>query len=1123
MKECNIVKQSPIAGLAAYGGGAGSVIFGRKGVDGYQIDRSLRFNSADSAYLNRTPSSAGSNTTWTLSTWVKKTGNDNHIFGAGAGNNPGRFGFGFNGSDKIFAFVIASNSTVFSITTDAVFRDPSAWYHIVLIADTTNSTQADRFKIYVNGVLQTVTGTLMPSSQNTYVNTTAAHTFGRRSYTSSDYFNGYLADVNFIDGQAHAVTDFGAFDADTGVWNPKRFSGARGTNGFHLKFADYSSNAALGTDSSSNSNNWTVNNLTAVTTTANTAQTWSSNQNNYFSSNAANAFDGNLTTSAFATSGANANAYVDITAINASKVEVYISAYGSGSAGAYYYCRQTNNTQHTYTITSYGTSLGWVTVYEGSQISINRLGGARNSSAAAGSAQYAWRVDGVLLVNAGTAGFDPSGIDSLLDTPTNYEADSGNNGGNYATLSGVDNAGVTLSNGNLEVATSGWQSFKATIGVSSGKYYWESQNKQTAAAILGVATAQASVLPNGSIFGSTGHGGGDSNPAWTWAGANYYFNATSAGTGLSNHSATDIVMYALDLDNGKLWFGRNGTWYNSSWGTTGNPATGANATVSGLNTSYTYIPAGSIVSGGAIYNFGQRSFVHTPPTGFKSLCTTNLPDPTIADGSTAFDALLYTGDGQSSKAVTGYGFSPGFLWLKERSSTSDHGLWNTVVGSGKYLSSNLTSAEFTTTTELNSIDTAGFTVGSSSMTNQSGQTYVAWAWDAGSSISTVINVGDKNSSAYNTSDTWSGDLSSPNGAYNNSPVTNAFNGSLTSGFEAGNPSSGYSTIRFQPATAITVNTQIRIYVFDYNDGSVTYQYRVNDGSWNNMPGESSSPYRAWRDLGFTGSLSSFEYRSNTSITYKPTLFAVEIDGALLIDSGTDLSGFTQYPSISSTVRANQSAGFSVVSWSGTSANATVGHGLNAAPEFIITKVRGMTSNWYCYHTGLTDATKYIWLNSTNGEGTQTAAWNSTDPTSSVIHVGGEAEVNRNGYNTIAYCFAPVAGFSAFGSYGTNGSADGPFVYTGFRPRWALLKESSASGELWVVYDSERNTFNVMGKQLYPSLSAAEADASADSHARIDFLSNGFKIRGSHSSINTSGETVIYAAFAEHPFKTARAR
>ena len=109
---------------------------------------------------------------------------------------------------------------------------------------------------------------------------------------------------------------------------------------------------------------------------------------------------------------------------------------------------------------------------------------------------------------------------------------------------------------------------------------------------------------------------------------------------------------------------------------------------------------------------------------------------------------------------------------------------------------------------------------------------------------------------------------------------------LTSGFEAGNPSGNYSTIRFEPATPITVNTKIRIYVFDYNDSNVTYQYRVNDGSWTNMPG-TSSPYLRWQNLNFTGTLTSFEYRSNTSITYKPTLYAVEIDGVMFVNPGTN--------------------------------------------------------------------------------------------------------------------------------------------------------------------------------------------------------------------------------------------
>ena len=246
---------------------------------------------------------------------------------------------------------------------------------------------------------------------------------------------------------------------------------------------------------------------------------------------------------------------------------------------------------------------------------------------------------------------------------------------------------------------------------------------------------------------------------------------------------------------------------------------------------------------------------------------------------------------------------------------------------------------------------------------------------------------------------------------------------------------------------------------------------------------------------------------------------IEVNGKLLVDSNAHTP--PTLPSINSVVKANPTAGFSVVSWDGTSGNATVGHGLNAAPEFIITKVRGMTSNWYCYHTGLTNATKYIWLNDTTAEGTQTAAWNSTDPTSSVIHVGGEAEVNRNGYNTIAYCFAPVEGFSAFGSYTGNGSSDGPFVYTGFRVAWLMIKNKTTSGETWTIYDSTRDVDNPAKQRLLPNAQDAE---SVGSSARFkDLLSNGFKIRGTSGEQNTSGDVYIYAAFAEYPFKNVRAR
>ena len=164
------------------------------------------------------------------------------------------------------------------------------------------------------------------------------------------------------------------------------------------------------------------------------------------------------------------------------------------------------------------------------------------------------------------------------------------------------------------------------------------------------------------------------------------------------------------------------------------------------------------------------------------------------------------------------------------------------------------------------------------------------------------------------------------------------------------------------------------------------------------------------------------------------------------------------------------------------------------------------------------------LQSTNGNsGANSTVWNSTDPTSSVFTLGNSSGVN-GGQNYVAYCFAPVSGFSFFDTYTGNGSSDGPFAYTGFRPRWVLIKRTDSGGMNWIVYDTARNPINVMGKQLYPNSNVAEADGGTNSsYAILDCVSNGFKIRGSHNTFNDNGGTFAYYAFAEHPFKTARAR
>ena len=217
--------------------------------------------------------------------------------------------------------------------------------------------------------------------------------------------------------------------------------------------------------------------------------------------------------------------------------------------------------------------------------------------------------------------------------------------------------------------------------------------------------------------------------------------------------------------------------------------------------------------------------------------------------------------------------------------------------------------------------------------------------------------------------------------------------------------------------------------------------------------------------------------------------------------------------ISSTVSANTTSGFSIVSWTPPTASTpqTIGHGLGIAPSMMIVRNREYAGNWRVYHKSLGN-TKALDLNGTGTPTTDIGFWENTTPTSTVFTTG-----NGNGYTTggstddyIAYCFAEVKGYSKFGSYVGNGSTDGTFVYTGFKPAFVLMK-SSSTGENWHIFDDARNTFNPADKDLRPNLANAETTSSV---SNIDFLSNGFKLRNSDADYNGSGTTYIYMAFAE---------
>ena len=1013
--------------------------------------KSVRFNRDDTAYLNKTFSSDGNRRKFTYSFWVKRNNVgaseaavlvEARVTGTPSADSDA-FSFRFDTSDRIRV----ADWGNFYITSTARFRDPSAWYHLVLSVDTAQAS--NNISVYVNGVLNKQ-GTY-PQNTDTRVNAGSGtvHEIGTRTYgypSDNYYLDAQLADFYFIDGQALDPTSFGAFD-DNGVWQAAAYSGTYGTNGFHL--LDFANESTIGHDSSGNNNDFTANNLSPFR--AGNGTYGATISNSTLNNDPSVIFNG-TPSSSYVDRPIN-NSTVTFTGIPeaSTSVRIYLTSLESGTMttnGSYAVSpgSQFPNAYIEPTNVTYPFTLTSITV----------TGGNSGHGYGIGAIE----VDGVELENQS----GPE-CDVLFDVPTNgTQSDTGAGGevsGNYATLNPLDSSGTgTFSNGNLEaLAPTSGNSFniRATIAPTSGKWYWEYTMLKEFGIYGGIVLTSFDINTTSAINanGGVAMGGG----SLFNGGSNVSSSPTQAVTG-------DVMGFAWDVDNDSLEFFLNGT----SQGTVSSIADGHYAP------AVTCTPYSS--GGGNIAaNFGARSFAYSAPSGYKALCTTNLPTPTIADGSTAMDVVLDTGANILTAAQGAIGGSADLLWIKDRANTNNHQLIDTVRGGTATLQSNTTAAETT-------------------YSAPSGNS-VAWTWDAGSS-NTTITAGSLNSSLYDQSQTWSNSLTASNGFMSGYGATYGFNGQ-TSGNHAGSNSGG--TLTFAPNLTIPANSTIEVYA-----GSAASAYMdisVNGVSNNSTPG---------------GAFVQVNYDNSTTLTSltitrtgggnSADLRGIKINGKLLVDSGVTLANV---PSIASTVRANPSAGFSIVSYTGNNTTgATVAHGLNTTPSWIIIKNRSTAYNWIVLYT---DTSKKLYLDLTNTPD----AYSQTTRNSSYFTLENGTAVNGSGDDMIAYCFAPVEGYSAFGSY-TGGGSSNVFVYTGFKPKFLLIKASS-SAQSWVICDAARHPINNgSGYDLKPDTNESEGN-----NIGIDILSNGFRNVYNSNLTNGSGITYIYMAFAENPFKYARAR
>ena len=996
------------------------VLAGSGSKDPYEIEQSVLLDDGDGATLYRTPSSAGNRKTWTYSCWFKRSrvgitsGSDSYFYLFSCGIYGGNETSIRLQADSLQAFGYDGGSSDWSYYSNTKFRDVSAWYHLVVACDTTDSTEADRVKIYINGERVTDWSSPNHASLNfdTMINNTNFTSIGGFVNSSSNggiyRWNGYVAEAYLIDGTALPVSSFGQTDSTTGQWIPKKYTGGSyGTNGFYLPFTKNDRYSVYFDDTSStgisiaDSSDWDfgTNNFTV--------ECWI-----YRNEDAGD--QSYIFGQADYTNGANAgnSVYISVydqhlsgVAVDASNTNNYVFLYSTADS-------TTVEDNKWYHVAMVRNGNDWALYLDGTAVDTETSSITVNScSSVFGVGKQGVYNDGfwkgwisnfrlVMGTAVYTSNFTPptSPLTAITNTKLLCCQDADptvDNSGTSKTLT------VTAANTyTQQMAPFTYDWYQDHSGQDN---HYQADNLTVNDIMLDSPTnnyctlnsvASGDIFSQGTLKCTTGSNtnriavGTMSTPSsgkWYWECTPTNLTG-GCGIGVGNLGSyqTSVNSYIGNYAGTYLWYSYSGNGYKDVNGSNSSVAQSfaANDVVgvaldldagtltmykngssqlqvaSGLSGQFEPVFGDGSGSNSATFtvNFGQKDFAHTPPSGFKALNTVNMPDPTIKKPTDHFNTVLWAGNDSQNRAITGVGFQPDLVWLKSRNHAYWHQLHDAVRGTSSgvlYMNQNHAEDD---DYGLASFNSDGFTVmkdANNDAQNDNGKTYVAWNWKAGGSSSTN------------------------------------------------------------------------------NDGAQA-----------------------------------------------------------------------------STVSVNTTAGFSIIQGEGTGSSTTYGHGLGVVPKVYIVKLISGTGDWYLQTSALDGGWDYIQLNATAAS----ASMSATAPTSSVI-----SNSATNGEDFIIYAFSEVEGFSKFGSYYGNGSADGPYIYTGFRPAFVITKPHGSTGS-WQMFDVERSAYNEMDERLRADTSGAE-----DTNLPRDFLSNGFKIRTNNATINGSGVGMMYLAFAETPFKYANAR